>query len=54
MIERTNIDLLIERANDTISWLEDNVFHPDFYKKANQYAILTVRISNYYKNNKLS
>lgn len=52
LIEKTEINSLIRRGNQIVLWLECNVFDPDFLKVANEYTILTVKIYNYYHNNK--
>lgn len=53
--EKTDLDRFIEQAQELIEWLLDNPLEEIrlFEEKANQYAILTVKISNYYQNNKL-
>lgn len=53
--EKTDLDRFIEQAQELIEWLLDNPLEEIhlFEEKANQYAILTVKISNYYLNNKL-
>ena len=53
LIDKNNIQELTRRANEKIKWMEDNVFHPSFLQVANEYAILTVRISNYNKINRV-
>ncbi|MEG2151254.1 MAG: hypothetical protein RRY36_08560 [Bacteroidaceae bacterium] len=55
LIERTKIEELLARSDDVCSWIVDNFLNSnihDFEEKANEYAILSVRINNYYKNNK--
>ncbi|WP_042370321.1 hypothetical protein [Bacteroides neonati] len=54
LVEKTNINQLLERAQELIDWLSD---HPladirVFEDKANQLAILSIKINNYYHNNK--
>lgn len=53
--EKTDLDRFIEQAQELIEWLLDNPLEEIhlFEEKSNQYAILTVKISNYYQNNKL-
>lgn len=55
LIDKTNIRELAERYNNAVSWLLDNTSAPiDKYDRvANEMAILSVRISNYYKKNKI-
>ncbi len=53
LVEKTNINQLLERAQELIDWLSD---HPladirVFENKANQLAILSIKINNYYHNN---
>lgn len=55
LIDKTNIRKLIQQYEDTIEWLSDNSMAPlsEYMNVANEMAILSVRISNYYKKNKL-
>lgn len=51
--EKVDIQILQRRTDDLYLWLLDNPLEDIriFEDKANQLAILSVRISNYYKNN---
>lgn len=53
LLEKVDIQKLQGRADDLYEWLSDNPLEDIrlFEDKANQLAILSVRISNYYKNN---
>lgn len=53
LIERTDIQLLLNRAQSLIDWLSDNPLADIrlFEAKANQLAILSIKIHIYYKNN---
>lgn len=52
LIERNNLESLYKKANEKIEWLYNNVWHKDFLHEANEYAILTKKINDFYKNNK--
>lgn len=53
LIEKIDIQELTERADDLYKWLYDNPLADIrlFEKKANQFAILSIKIHIYYKNN---
>ena len=53
LIEKADIQDLLERTDDLYRWLSDNPLADIrlFEKKANQLAILSIKIQIYYKNN---
>lgn len=53
LIEKTDIKILLNRAQELIDWLSDNPLADIrlFEAKANQLAILSIKIHIYYKNN---
>lgn len=53
LIDKTDVQDLVRRANEKIRWMEENAFHPSFSDVANEYAVLTVRINSYIVNNRL-
>lgn len=55
MIDKTNIRELIRRYEEAVEWLIENVSAPvyQYSKVASKMAMLSVRISIYYKKNKL-
>lgn len=52
LIEKNNLESLYKKANEKIDWMLNNVWHKDFLHEANEYAILTKKINDFYKNNK--
>lgn len=53
LIDTTDIIDLLEREYKLMIWLRDNLWHKDYDINARERAALTVKISHYYKNNKV-
>lgn len=52
LLEKQNLQKLTTRLEVTLEWLQHNISHPEFFTKAREYAILTVKIHNFIKLNK--
>lgn len=53
LLDTASINDLSNRLDKVIDWLFNNVFSPQFYEMSNEYAILSVKLYNFYKINKL-
>lgn len=52
LLDTANINDLSDRLDEVTDWLFNNVFSPQFYEMSNEYAILSVKLYNFYKINK--